>query len=95
MVLGKAPENWDFAAISYYWCGFVRFHVGVSCAYLLLFDGCQAGREISFDAGLVRVLPKLASARVAELVDALASGASARKGVGVQVPPRAREQNSP
>ena len=30
-------------------------------------------------------------ARVAELADALASGASARKGVGVQVPPRARE----
>ncbi len=30
------------------------------------------------------------TARVAELVDALASGASARKGVGVQVPPRAR-----
>ena len=29
-------------------------------------------------------------ARVAELADALASGASARKGVGVQVPPRAR-----
>jgi len=28
-------------------------------------------------------------ARVAELADALASGASARKGVGVQVPPRA------
>jgi len=32
-------------------------------------------------------------ARVAELADALASGASARKGVGVQVPPRARERN--
>ncbi len=30
-------------------------------------------------------------ARVAELADALASGASARKGVGVQAPPRARE----
>ena len=34
-------------------------------------------------------------ARVAELADALASGASARKGVGVQVPPRARESASP
>ena len=31
-------------------------------------------------------------ARVAELADALASGASARKGVGVQVPPRAPHQ---
>ena len=36
-------------------------------------------------------LPDTRLARVAELADALASGASARKGVGVQVPPRARE----
>lgn len=33
-------------------------------------------------------------ARVAELVDALASGASDRKVVGVQVPPRAQMENS-
>ena len=47
--------------------------------YLILFDGCQN---------------ELADARVAELVDALASGASARKGVGVQVPPRAQPESS-
>lgn len=33
-------------------------------------------------------------ARVAELVDALASGASARKGVGVQVPSRAQKNQA-
>jgi len=55
-----------------------------------LVDGALAG-------GLCAVLisPLLhamcaTTARVAELADALASGASARKGVGVQVPPRAR-----
>ena len=29
------------------------------------------------------------------MADALASGASARKGVGVQVPPHARERHDP
>lgn len=37
---------------------------------------------------------KIAYARVAELVDALASGASDRKVVGVQVPPRAQIKNN-
>ena len=42
-----------------------------------------------------RMLESSLFARVAELVDALASGASGRKVVGVQVPPRAQRTNHP
>ncbi len=54
---------------------------------LAAFEGNEAGRPVE-----VRKKKLRASGGTA---DALASGASVRKGVGVQIPPRARKQEEP
>ena len=53
------------------------------------------GPALGDSGSLAGLTAQAVLARVAELADALASGASARKGVGVQVPPRARESARP
>ena len=52
-------------------------------------------RGLRFHVRPTQMLESTLFARVAELVDALASGASGRKVVGVQVPPRAQRTKSP
>ena len=62
-------------------------------------DGCHCGRD--WCGGVPSCTVPICcgrgcdDARVAELVDALASGASVRKDVGVQVPPRAQREMKP
>ena len=58
----------------------------------MLTDGDGYG---NITLALSNAAPTESDARVVELVDSLASGASARKGVRVRLPPRAPQKGHP